>query len=356
MQRKERVHVSLDGWRLIAITLDYPHHASGSGYGQLARQIEFDSIVTPPTGVIAKGYDRWVRLCQANRMISRITRRRTATEVRYLLKHFFRGRRIVHVFYGEHHSWLLRAIRKGRSERRVMTIHLPPSLWHVSFKPGQLNKFDGVILMSESQMQPLRNQLKYQGKVEVIPHGVDTMRFSFVKRQVPTDTIQCITVGNFLRDYEALARVAKAAEGKPIKFHVVANPEAAKPLTSLTNVELHYGISDARLLELYQSSHLAVFTMQDCTANNAILEAMATGLPILANGVGGIHTYVKGEVLTVIDVDDPAGSVAKILDLTSDPSRYEAISASAREQSEDFSWSTIVERVRRFYSEAVHGE
>lgn len=236
-----------------------------------------------------------------------------------------------------------------------MTIHLPPSLWHVSFKPGQLKKFDGVILMSDSQVQPLRDQLKYQGRVEVIPHGVDTAKFSFVNRLVPTETIQCITVGNFLRDYDALARIAKAAEGKPIRFHVVANPEAAKPLAGLTNVELHYGISDARLLELYQASHLAVFTMQDCTANNAVLEAMATGLPILANNVGGIHTYVKGEVLTVIDAEDPADTVTKILDLTSDSSRYKIISLAAREQSEDFSWAMIVQQVHRFYSEAVHG-
>jgi len=344
----------LDGWRLIAIALDYPHHASGSGYGQLAKQIDYDAIVTPPTGIIAKKYDRWVRRAQKYKVIARLTRRRISTEVRYLLGQGLKGPKLVHVLYGEHHSWLLRGMRSKRNVRKVMTIHLPPALWHVSFKHGQLNRFDAIILMSHSQIEPLRKGLGYKGRVEVIEHGVDTDRFRFFDRPLPAGTLQCTMVGNFLRDYEALANLARMAADKKLDmhFHVVANKEAAAPIQGLPNVTHHLGISDIDLVELYGRCHIAVFTMQDCTANNALLEAMSTGLPVVANDVGGMRTYANDSFAALTSALDPELLIQAIHNVA-DPTMYLQRCSAARRKAEEFSWPQIRSRTLALYTEVI---
>ncbi|MBN9503880.1 MAG: hypothetical protein BGO01_07030 [Armatimonadetes bacterium 55-13] len=348
--------MSLDGWQIVAITLDYPHHASGSGYGQLARLISYDRFITPPSGPIAKAYSKFVHKTAGNRFIKKFTRRKIATEVKYFLSKGFRPT-LVHAFYGEHHSWLLRALRKRARERRVMTIHLPPSLWHVSFKPHQIQQFDAVILMSHSQLAPLRDELGYQGRVEVIEHGVDVDRFSFVERTPSTEKITCAMVGNFLRDYEALARLAQYCQehAPEIRFDVVANREAGKPVSDLPNVTHHIGVSDEKLIQIYQEATFALFTLADCTANNAVLEAMSTGLPTFSNDVGGIRSYIVENQENIRDIDDHPATVAELRRLAGNLTAYQVQSQKARENALRFQWSAIAERTQELYREVIRG-
>lgn len=347
--------MSLWGWRVIALTLDYPHHAGGSGYGQLARRVAYDSVITPPAGPVARLYGRFAQATASNKIVKKFTRRKMGTEVRYLLRHGFGKRKIIHSFYGEHHSWLLRTLPKARGERRVMTVHLPPSMWHVSFKPGQIGKFDAVILMSHNQVEPLRKELGFAGKVEVIEHGVDTERFAF-KEHVPTpEKIECVMVGNFLRDYQALAEIAKYCEtaAPEIHFHVVANMESGAPIVGLPNVTHHRGISDEALVRLYQDSTIGLFTLADCTANNAVLEAMAAGLPIVVNDVGGIRTYVDESFGSFVAKDKPDEVVGVLRALVSDPVGYQERSRQARLKAESFGWDLIAKRTVALYEELI---
>lgn len=344
----------LNRWRLIAISLDYAHHASGSGYGEIARQVNFDSVITPPNGFIAKSYDRWVRATQHKKAIARLTRRRFAPEVRYLLRHAFNSPKLVHVLYGEHHCWLLRRMSPKKNVRKVATMHLPPSLWYLSFKPHQLNHFDAIILMSHSQLEPLRKELGYDGRVEVIEHGVDTERFRYFERTAPTGTIECVMVGSFLRDYHALAEVAKLALEKEldIHFHVVTSKETAEPVLGLKNVAHHSRISDSDLIALYGRCTLAIFTMRDCTANNAVLEAMATGLPIVANDIGGIRTYTTDAFACLTPDLDPQRIIESI-QAAADPKEYMAKSMAARERAEALTWQHIRDKTLQLYSDVI---
>lgn len=338
------------GWKLIAISLDFPHHASGSGYGQLARQIEYDSVITPPCGPIAQAYSRLVARTNKVKFISRITRRRVATEAKYLWRHLFHGKKLVHVFYGEHHSWILRYLPSTRKTKKIMTNHLPPGLWYLGYKPGQLNRFDGVILLSESQLAPLREKLGYQGKVCVIPHGINLSAFEVPSAARDLSKIRCVMVGNFLRDYPGLAEVAK--QSPEMEFHVVANDEEFAPLVGLANVTHHKKISDKELLALYQRCNVAVFTMRDSTANNAVLEAMATGLPVVGNDIGGISTYVNDSFAFLTKTVEPA-EIREQIHRAVEPGGYAERSNAARRQAETFNWSHVAQQTLDFYREVL---
>ncbi len=64
-------------------------------------------------------------------------------------------------------------------------------------------------------------------------------------------------------------------------------------------------ISDDALRNLYQSASLAIFSFRDATANNALLEAMACGLPIVATDVGGVSEYTDDDSATLCRPGDP---------------------------------------------------
>jgi len=228
-------------------------------------------------------------------------------------------------------------------------------MWHVSFKPHQAKKFDAIVLMSHSQVEPLRKHLGYDGIVEVIEHGVDTERFSFKEHTLSSQKIDCIMVGNFLRDYEALADIARYCEtnAPEIHFHVVANMESGTAIVGLPNVTHHRGISDEKLVQLYQDATIGFFTLTDCTANNAVLEAMAAGLPIFVNDVGGIRTYVDDSFAVFIEKDKPEKIVAEIKALVSDLSSYKEKSLHARARAEGFAWDVIADKTKRLYRQVI---
>jgi glycosyltransferase involved in cell wall biosynthesis len=65
---------------------------------------------------------------------------------------------------------------------------------------------------------------------------------------------------------------------------------------------------------------------------NAVLEAMACGIPVIATPVGGVPDVIqdgKNGILT--DINDPGILAAKMMDLLTDPDKRKTLGVNARE-------------------------
>jgi glycosyltransferase involved in cell wall biosynthesis len=163
----------------------------------------------------------------------------------------------------------------------------------------------------------------------------------------------CLFVGQWLRDFAVLETVVRAVrDATPqARFRLLLPSDAADRWQGRSGVDVVTGLDDATLRRCYQEATLLVMPLRDCTANNAILEAMACGLPIVATDVGGVRDYVDQECALLTPPGDADGMTEAVLALLGDATRRAAMARAARRRAEAFAWPRVAERMLAIYRE-----
>lgn len=85
---------------------------------------------------------------------------------------------------------------------------------------------------------------------------------------------------------------------------------------------------------------------------NAVLEAMACGVPAVATDVGGARELIEEGVSGfVVENGDEEGIVARSRELLSDPARWQTMAAAALARAGEFSRRRMIERMEELYEE-----
>jgi colanic acid/amylovoran biosynthesis glycosyltransferase len=159
----------------------------------------------------------------------------------------------------------------------------------------------------------------------------------------------------FHREYPR-ARFTLAGEG-PMKREI---EELARTLGIAGAVELRGFLSQADLARLYGEAHFFVHP-SEMTADqnqegvpNSMLEAMATGLPVLATLHGGIPEAVQsGATGLLVPERDDAGLLRAMLDLAAEPDRAFGMGRAASESvRREFEQARQIEKLESYYDEA----
>ena len=150
-----------------------------------------------------------------------------------------------------------------------------------------------LVVLAPNQEELFKNIFAPE-RVHLIPHGVDT-RFFRPQEGVQRSGRRCIFVGVHMRNFKMLRQVIQSITEKEgdITFTIITFEEHFHHFSGLRNVSLYSSISEDELLGLYGAADVLLMPMHDCTANNAVLEAMACGLPVVATRVGGLGLYVN---------------------------------------------------------------
>jgi len=262
------------------------------------------------------------------------------------------GRRqdIVHFLDGEHSGQFLPGILRlaGLSGiRTVATFHQPPSVLRDVLNPLILRRFDQIVLVSPSQLSYFRQHVAGD-RLHVILHGVDTAFFRPATTQ-PAAPIRCITVGHWLRDWEVLRAVA--CRMPSITFDIVTNRDIA--LDGLPNLRQHRNIDDAALAELYRSADILFLPLIESTANNALLEGIASGLPVVATDIEAVRAYLPGGEGILVAGNRPEGFVKALGRLQEDSALRARMGRCARARAEALGWPRLVAQYESLYEAAL---
>ena len=334
----------------------YPHWGGHSGYALFVRQLDPHRFHSTVHASSDRDVDlpRWLK--PAKPVLKRLVARADMpwyklddlhAEMNAIAAGMTGRFDVIHFLDGEHSGRYLPGFLKKAGRARIKTVatfHQPSELAKDLLHAQSLRWFDHVVLVSPSQLSFFREHVD-EDRLSVILHGVDTDFFSPISRSDDVDRLRCITVGHWLRDWETFGAVARAMPD--VRFDVVANRDLA--VKDLPNVHVHRSVDDLELLSLYRAAHVLFLPLQQSTANNALLEGMASGLAVVATDLEAVRAYVPdgGGLLLPGRADD---FIHAIRSLQRDPALRESLRHKARMRAEALSWRHLAPCYEALYS------
>jgi glycosyltransferase involved in cell wall biosynthesis len=284
-----------------------------------------------------------------------------AAEARVLWKSFLKRPDLIHVTYVENNLGILPQWKHQLSFRLVGTAHQPAGWWRIMHNhPKSIAGLDALIVCASREIVYFEQFLP--GKVFFIPHGIDINFFTPRQETIKSSTRpHCIFSGKWLRDLETLAQVIDKvlAQNPRIVFDMLVPANNRQDPTFFRiarheQVFWHSSLSDLQLREIYQQASMLVLPLIDCTANNALLEAIACGLPIISNQIGGLPDYTRDTFADLLPVGDAEGMAQAILKLADDAQEREKRGKAARSFAEqNLSWEKVAVQTLAVYQKVV---
>jgi glycosyltransferase involved in cell wall biosynthesis len=347
--------------RIVVLDRRFSHHAAYSGYPQLIRRQDSHFRVERvtgwlPAGLPARVYDRIAHSTGR----PAYTRTSIGYELAALRRMLRAPRAIYHVLYGEDdYHYLARAapVLRQLGGRLVSSFHQAPDIFDEAVPRHSaariLPRLDAALVTTSRQAEHL-SQWMEKRRIHRVPLGVDTDFFSppDEPRRTPPGRLTCITVGIWQRDYLLFDQLTRRAAdvGLPLRFVVVTSEDVAGALRKIPGVEVHTGVSDERLRDLYRESDLLFLPLVQAAASNTLLEAMACGLPVLATGIGGIPEYVGDTAGRLVAPFRPDLMLEAILELADDPIARAGMGLAARRRARELDWRRSAAVLTKVYN------
>jgi glycosyltransferase involved in cell wall biosynthesis len=137
-----------------------------------------------------------------------------------------------------------------------------------------------------------------------------------------------------------------------------AGPREAALRAAAPPSVIFLGYLDRRteLPALYASADAFVFASLTETLGLVVLEAMASGLPVIATPAGGVADHLRdGQNGIAYPANDARAMADAMIALASNPTRARALALAARATAEALSWDHELDRLDTSYREVVDG-
>lgn len=329
------------------------HHSPHSGYSRITEYGE--KFLNSQTIPVNKPLPRWLLRDRLYWRLARgtlgYTREAIAAELK-VARHILSERDcIYHFLYGESNYHYAGQLNGLRGSRIVATFHhIPSSIQKVELIDWHLRQLAALICVGTNQIDYFSSFLDPK-KLHFIPLGIDVEYYQPPASSMDRDPDLCIVVGENHRDFLTLRGVIELVSylRPQTRFVCVMPPKGIPQLGTHPNLEARSGISEDELLKLYQTASLMVMPLRDATANNAVLESMACGLPMVISDIGAVRDYVGSEGAAVVPAFDARTMAEKIIELLANPSQRNDIGEKARTQSLKFSWPLMIEQLKCVY-------
>ena len=223
---------------------------------------------------------------------------------------------------------------------------------------GQL---DTVFVNSEEYRESWIKRGFDPAKLEIFPRGLDTELFHptrrdpafFEKFGSTNGQVRLLYVGRVSREKDldlladAYRRLRK--EGLPIQLCVVGHGPYSKEFSDALPEALFTGyLKGEELAGAYASADIFVFPSTTDTFGNVIIEAQASGIPVIVSDSGGPKELVEnnrnGLITKSHDVEDLTRAIRE---LVANPERRKQMGSLARESVIDRTWPNAF---RRFWA------
>ena len=192
----------------------------------------------------------------------------------------------------------------------------------------------------------------------VIPNGVDTDFFSPPPSRRLSEPIKLLAVGRLIARkridllIQTLGELVKNDINAELHIAGAGNLQAplyaqAQTLGVADRVRFHGLLEANALAALYQSSDLFLMSSLHEGMSNAMLEAMASGLPIVTTACEGTGELIGDNGIIV--PPQPRAFCQAVIDLLNDPDAYRLKTDAARQKALGFNWADKAQRYLALY-------
>jgi glycosyltransferase involved in cell wall biosynthesis len=276
---------------------------------------------------------------------------------------------LVHAFFGFPTGWLCYRTAKrlpyiislrgsdvpGANARLKLDYKI---LGPLVFKPIW-QKASALVACSEG-LKARALQFLPSAQIQVIPNGVDLQRFHPAEATKDSGELRVITVGR-LSVTKRLGLLLEAVEvlyrqgGKAYLTVVGGGPLESELRRSLAGQYLRGAVTllgrreGSEMPDLYRQHDIFVSASMQEGMSNAMLEAMASGLPIVTTRCEGVDELIADNGVVVED-SRPETLAAAVRRLADDPATRHAMSVAARTKAESFGWDKVAEAYLQLYA------
>ena len=232
-----------------------------------------------------------------------------------------------------------------------------------------LRKFHNATACTMVPTRELMRTLSQNGfaNLKVVSRGVDTKLFNIAKRDTglrsswgaTDDTKVLISVGRMapeknldqvLKTYDALK-----STGQAFKLVMVGDGPLKEQFQKRYPEIIFPGmLSQTNLATYYASSDLFIFPSQTETFGNVTLEALASGIPVLAFDCAAARDWVQTGVNGwLVAENNPEGFAAQAVTVFNSKDLLDQITQSTRQQVVHLDWDQIAEQVESVFWDAI---
>jgi glycosyltransferase involved in cell wall biosynthesis len=204
---------------------------------------------------------------------------------------------------------------------------------------------------------------RYELPAEVVPNIIDTQRFQ--PAPVPTGPFHVVVARNLESLYDnasALRALARLRRTVPDARMTVAGTGPDLPM--LTALAQELGLGDAvrfagrlereAMATLYQSAHALLNTSLVDNMPNSLLEALASGVPVVSTRVGGVPYIVRdGETALLVAARDVDAMAAALTRLANEPTLALALRERGLREVQQYTWANVAPRWAAVYRAAL---
>ncbi len=237
-----------------------------------------------------------------------------------------------------------------------------------NFLTKVVDKLDARIAVSRTAADTAK--LIFPGDYRIIPNGVDIERFSptvpmfdawrdpdrvnllFVGRLDPRKGVQVLI--------DAMPEVMQRTHGRARLIvigdsYLRARYEASVPAAVRDHVWFLGHVPKADLPRWYRTGDIFV---SPASGNESfgivLLEAMASGCPVVASDIPGYRSVVQPDVNGMMFTPGSSASLADTLvRLVNDPERRQVLAQRGRSRALEFAWPRVTDQIEAVYREAI---
>lgn len=219
-------------------------------------------------------------------------------------------------------------------------------------------KSAGVIFLSSYSKEIVEKTFRrFQARRVIIPHGIDKKFFQEPRDQLPIDhytqqnpfkIIYVSTIDLYKHQWNVVKAVSYLIKlGYPIRLDLYgpSNKKALKILEKAIDkydqernlIQYNHEIKHSKILDIYKTADLSIFSSSCETFGQIVLESMASGLPIACSNLSAMPEILGdgGVYFNPLDIEDIQNSLKTLIDSNK---KREEVARKAYKRAESYSW------------------